>query len=73
MKLVSTIGIYEMKLRSVEVVRGNRLMIRGKMGIWESKIYYDYNDIIGALKLFMKPSVLLFLFLMPFRMLFGRR
>lgn len=73
MKLVSTIGIYNMDLESVEVVEGKRLLFKGKMGIWESKIYYDYNDIIRSMRLFMNLKVMLFMFLMPLKILFVRR
>lgn len=74
MKFVSPIGIFSMELNSVEV-KGDRLLFLGKMGEWgmRVRIYYDYADIVTAIKLLLKPKVILYILSSPFKIWFRKK
>lgn len=71
MKVVSPAGDFEIVIKEAEV-EGNSVVIKGQMGIWDSKIYLNSRDLWLFASIFFRPSVLLFLAKLPFRLLFKR-
>lgn len=71
MKVVSPAGDFEIVIKEAEV-EGDSVVIKGQMGIWDSKIYLNPGDLWLFASIFLCPSVLLFLIKLPFRLLFKR-
>jgi hypothetical protein len=69
-KVVSPAGDFEILIKEAEV-KGNSVIIKGQMGVWDSKIYLSPSDFWLFVSIFLRPSVLLYLFQLPFRILFG--
>ena len=70
MKVTSPAGDFEIKIQSSEV-QDEHIVIKGQMGVWDTKIFMKPSDILVFVKIFLKPSVLLFLIKLPFRNIFG--
>jgi hypothetical protein len=70
-KVVSPAGDFEILIKEAEV-EGNSVIIKGQMGVWDSKIYLSPGDLWLFTSIFLRPSVLLFLLQLPFRILFKR-
>jgi len=71
LKVVSPAGDFEIVIKEAEV-EGNSVVIKGQMGIWDSKIYLSPRDLWLFASIFFRPPVLLFLAKLPFRLLFKR-
>ncbi len=71
MKVVSPAGDFEILIREADV-EGGSIVVKGQMGVWDSRIYLDSEDIRLFTSLFFRPSVLLFLLKLPFRLLLKR-
>lgn len=71
MKVVSPAGDFEILIKEAEI-EGNSVIIKGQMGVWDSKIYLSPGDLWLFASIFLRPSVLLFLLQLPFRLLFRR-
>lgn len=69
MKVVSPAGDFEILIKEAEV-EGNSVIIKGQMGVWDSKIYLSPSDLWLFVSIFLRPSVLLYLLQLPFRILF---
>lgn len=69
MKVVSPAGDFEILIKEAGV-EGNSVIIKGQMGVWDSKIYLSPSDLWLFVSIFLRPSVLLFLLQLPFRILF---
>ena len=72
MKVVSPAGDFEILIKEAEV-EGNSIIIKGQMGVWDSKIYLSPGDLWLFASIFLRPSVLLFLLQLPLRLLLRRR
>jgi hypothetical protein len=70
-KVVSPAGDFEILIKEAEI-EGNSVIIKGQMGVWDSKIYLSPGDLWLFASIFLRPSVLLFLLQLPFRLLFRR-
>ncbi len=68
MKVVSPAGDFEILIKEAEV-EGNFVIIKGQMGVWDSKIYLSPGDLWLFASIFLRPSVLLFVLQLPFRFL----
>lgn len=68
MKVVSPAGDFEILIKEAEV-EGKSVVIKGQMGVWDSKIYLSPGDLWLFTSLFFRPSVLLFLLKLPLRLL----
>jgi len=68
-KVVSPAGDFEILIKEAGV-EGNSVIIKGQMGVWDSKIYLSPSDLWLFVSIFLRPSVLLFLLQLPFRILF---
>lgn len=65
MKVVSPAGDFEIKIRSARV-EGERIVMEGEMGVWDSKIYMTYGDLWHVLSIILRPHIVLFLLKVPF-------
>lgn len=66
MKLISTIGMYDLTAEEL-TVEEEGLVLRGKMGVWEARSIFTPDDIRQITRLVLRPRVLLYLLTLPFR------
>ena len=71
MKVISPAGDFEILIKKADV-DGDSIVIKGQMGIWDSKIYLSPKDLWLFASLFFRPSVLFFLLKLPLRLLIKR-
>lgn len=69
MKVVSPAGDFEITVNE-STVEDDMIVIKGQMGVWDSKIYMSPTDVLQFGKIFLNPSVLLYLIKAPFKSLF---
>jgi hypothetical protein len=69
MKVISPAGEFDFMVKG-SAVEGNFVVLKGQMGVWESKIYLSPSDIWFFASIFLRPAVLAFLVKLPFRYLF---
>ncbi len=67
MKVVSPAGDFEIVIKEAGI-EGDSIVIKGQMGIWDSKMYLSARDLWLFASIFFRPSVLLFLIKLPFRL-----
>ncbi len=68
-KMISQAG--EMTVQLKEVTRdGSNLILIGQMGVWDSQIVVPAQETLAIMRLMLRPKVILFLVLAPFRALF---
>ena len=70
MKVSSPAGDFEILIKDSSV-EGDYVVLKGQMGVWDSKIYMSASDIWLSTTMFLRPSVLLFLIRLPFKLLLG--
>jgi len=52
-------------------IEDRKLVVKGKMGLWESRVVVGEKEAWEVAKLLMKGSVIGYFFSLPFRALFG--
>ena len=72
MKVISPAGDFEISIKEAEI-EGNSVIIKGQMGVWDSKIYLSPSDLWLFVSIFFRPSILFFILQLPFRYLVKRR
>lgn len=72
MKVVSPAGDFEITVNE-SMVEDDKIVIKGQMGVWDSKIYMSTSDVLQFGKMFLNPSVILYLIKAPFKSLFGSK
>ncbi len=72
MKVVSPAGDFEITVNESSV-EDDRIVIKGQMGVWDSKIYMSPSDVLQFGKIFLNPSVILYLLKAPFKSLMGSK
>jgi len=50
----------------------NQIVVVSKFGVWDSKIYLSPGEVAHIIRLMLKPSILVFLFIFPFLLLGSR-
>jgi hypothetical protein len=70
MKVISPAGEFDFIVKGSSV-EGNFVVLKGQMGVWDSKIYLGPSDMWLFVSIFFRPAVLAFLVRLPFRYLFG--
>ncbi len=70
MKVSSDAGDFDITVKDASV-EGDFVVITGQMGVWDSHIYMTPQDIWKFTSIFLKPAVILYMFKIPFRSLFG--
>ena len=72
MKVVSPAGDFEITVNN-STVEEDMIVIEGQMGVWDSKIYMSPTDVLQFGKIFLNPSVILYLLKAPFKSLMGSK
>ena len=72
MKVVSPAGDFEITVDE-SMIEDDKIVIKGQMGVWDSKIYMSPSDVFQFGKIFLNPSVIVFLIKAPFKSLFGSK
>ncbi len=72
MKVVSPAGDFEITVNE-STVEEDMIVIKGQMGVWDSKIYMSPTDVLQFGKIFLNPSVILYLVKAPFKSLMGSK
>ncbi len=70
MKVTSPAGDFEIKVKDSSV-EGDFVVLKGQMGVWDSKIYLSPGDLWLFTSILLRPQVLIFLLKLPFKYLFG--
>ena len=70
MKVISPAGEFDFIVKGSSV-EDDYVVLKGQMGVWDSKIYLSPSDIWHFVSIFFRLPVLLFLLKFPFRYLFG--
>ena len=72
MKVVSPAGDFEITVNK-STVEEDMIVIEGQMGVWDSKIFMTPSDVLQFGKIFLNPSVILYLLKAPFKSLLGSK
>jgi hypothetical protein len=72
MKVVSPAGDFEITVNE-SAVEDDKIVIKGQMGVWDSKIYMSPTEVLQFGKIFLNPSVILYLIKAPFKSLMGSK
>lgn len=72
MKVVSPAGDFEITVDE-STIEDDKIVIKGQMGVWDSKIYMSPSEVFQFGKIFLNPSIILFLLKAPFKSLFGSK
>ena len=72
MKVVSPAGDFEITVND-SMVEEDKIVIKGQMGVWDSKIYMTPTDVLQFGKIFLNPSVIFYLIKAPFKSLMGSK
>ncbi len=70
MKVSSPAGDFDITINESSV-EGDKIVLSGQMGVWDSKIYLSPGDIWLFASIFLSPAVILFILKLPFRSLLG--
>lgn len=68
MKVTSPAGDFDITVKSTEIDE-DHIVIKGQMGVWDTKIFMKPSDVVTFVKIFLRPSVLWFLVKYPFKKL----
>lgn len=71
MKVVSPAGEFEITIQNASIEDGF-VVLKGQMGVWDSKIYLSPGDLGLFISIFLRPSIIAFLLKLPFAALFKR-
>ncbi len=69
MKVVSPAGDFEITIKDA-VVEKEFVILRGQVGVWDSKIYLRPSDLWLFISIVLRPSIIAFILKLPFRILF---
>ncbi len=67
-RFVHPTGDLDISIKGIET-ENDQLVIIGKMGVWDAKIYLLPKELFQSLRLAIKPSVLGYICCLPFRLL----
>lgn len=68
MKVSSPAGDFEIVIKGAGT-EGDSVVLKGQMGVWDSKIYLSPSDLWLFASILIRPSILLFLLKLPLRFL----
>jgi hypothetical protein len=71
LKVASPAGDFEILIKNADV-EGDFIILKGQMGVWDSKIYLSPSDLWFFTSILLRPSILVFLLRLPFRLIFKR-
>ena len=64
-KMASPAGDMEMKIDSIGVA-GDQMVIGGKFGVWDAKIYVGPQEVVQLMRMIFTPQVIGFVLRLPF-------
>jgi len=70
LKVSSPAGDFEIVVKDAGT-EGDFIVLKGQMGVWDSKIYLSPGDLWLFASFLLRPSILLFLLKLPLRFLKG--
>lgn len=71
MKVSGPAGDFEIAVKDAGI-EGDFVVLKGQIGIWDSKIYLSLSDLWQFTSILTRPSILLFLLKLPFRLFIKR-
>ncbi len=71
MKVSGPAGDFEIAIKDAGI-EGDFVVLKGQIGIWDSKIYLSPSDLWQFASILTRPSILLFLLKLPFRLFVKR-
>lgn len=71
LKVSSPAGDFEIVVKDAGT-EGDFVVLKGQMGVWDSKIYLGPGDLWLFASFLLRPSILLFLLKLPLRFLKGK-
>jgi hypothetical protein len=71
LRVASPAGDFEILVKDADI-EGDFVILKGQMGVWDSKIYLSPSDLWLFTSILLRPSVVLFLLKLPFRLLLKR-
>jgi hypothetical protein len=71
LRVASPAGDFEILVKDADI-EGDFIILKGQMGVWDSKIYLSPSDLWLFTSILLRPSVVLFLLKLPFRLLLKR-
>jgi hypothetical protein len=66
LKVSSPAGDFEIVIKGAGI-EGDFVVLKGQMGVWDSKIYLSPSDLWLFASILLRPSILLFLLKLPLR------
>jgi hypothetical protein len=66
LKVSSPAGDFEIVIKGAGIEE-DFVVLKGQMGVWDSKIYLSPNDLWLFASILLRPSILLFLLKLPLR------
>lgn len=70
MKVISPAGEFEISIQKSSI-ENNYIVLKGQMGVWDSKIYLKPKDLLLLVSVICKPSIIFFLLKLPILYIFG--
>jgi len=71
MKVVSPAGEFEISIND-SYLEDEHVVLKGEMGVWDSKIYLKPRDLLVFLSVLCKPQIILFFLRLPIRYVFKK-
>jgi hypothetical protein len=71
LRVASPAGDFEILVKDAGI-EGDFVILKGQMGVWDSKIYLSPSDLWLFTSILLRPSVVFFLLKLPFRLLLKR-
>lgn len=69
MKVISPAGEFEIFIED-SYLEGDNVVLKGQMGVWDSKIYLKPKDIFIFISVLCKPHILLYFLKLPIKYIF---
>ncbi|HSG32753.1 MAG TPA: hypothetical protein VLB82_14560 [Thermodesulfobacteriota bacterium] len=69
MKVVSPAGDFEITIEDSSVEQDS-IVLKGQMGVWDSKIYLKPSDLFIFASMLIRPAIIVFLLKYPFKQIF---
>ena len=64
MKVVSPAGEFDISIRE-SLIENDHIVLKGQMGVWDSKIYLKPKDLLEFISVLCKPTIILYLLKLP--------
>lgn len=71
MKVISPAGEFEITIND-SYLEGDHIVLKGEMGVWDSKIYLKPKDLQVFLSVLCKPQIILYFLKLPIQYVFKK-